>query len=101
MTTNHLKAWTQRKDLIPTLYVQGSIVTNGEKPVVALFESEPQGINPKVLILDMSPDVYNPNGNSSLQIRNFEKKLANDGQYTHVTVKGNKGNIELEVETRE
>ena len=94
---NTIKAYTKEGDFVPTLYVDGEITTNGEEPLVGLEEADSQGINPKILLLTQSPDVYDPNGKSLLRVRNFSKALSSNDQYTSVSIEGRKGNIDLDV----
>jgi hypothetical protein len=96
-----LQAWTQEGDFVPTLYIQGEIPTNGEKPMVELQEVVPQGINPQILLLEFSIDVYDPNGKSLLRIVNYSKSLNTFNDYNSVTIQARKGEIILEVKHRE
>jgi hypothetical protein len=96
---NTLRAWIEG-DYTPTLFIQGEITTKGEKPVVQLSEAVPQGINPKILLLKQTPDIYDPTGTVLLKVKDYSKKLQTDTQYTSVTIEGAKGNIELQVELK-
>ena len=91
-----LKAWVG-PEIVPTLHVAGEIPTNGQKPVVALIIAVPQGTNPKDLLLDFHPDVYDPEGSEMLAIKEFTKTLSSGSQYTSVTIRAKKGGIHLPV----
>jgi hypothetical protein len=99
-TTHTLQAYTYDEDLAPTLYVEGNISTSGEKPIVSLHEKEPQGSNPEELLMGMKPDVYNPEGEGTLTVQKFEKKLRSLDDYTTVMILAKKGNINLKVKKR-
>jgi len=96
-TKHKMKAFTIEGDFIPTLYVEGIISTNGQKPVVSLLESDSPGINPKILLLKFSPDVYDPTGSSILHVRDYEQKLASSYEFSGVTIQTSKGDIDLQV----
>jgi hypothetical protein len=90
-----LRAWIG-SEFVPTLHVAGEINTNGEKPEVILVEATPQGINPKDLLLNMHPDVYDPNGKARLTIKEFTKTLQTGNDYDSVTITTKKEGIHLE-----
>jgi len=91
-----LRAWVG-PEIVPTLHVAGEIRTNGEKPDVTLTEAVPQGSNPKDLLLDFHPDVYDPAGSQMLTITEFTKALSSGHQYTSVTIRAKKEDIHLTV----
>jgi hypothetical protein len=95
-----LQAFTYKEDIAPTLYIEGDISTNGEKPQVSLREKEPQGPVRQNLLLEMQPDVYDPSGKQKLTIKKFEKKLQSLSDYETVKIIGQKGDINLKVEQR-
>lgn len=95
-----LMAWTKEGDFIPTFYIQGEISTNGEKVLVDLKEKIPPGIVSQELLLEFTPDVYDPAGKSKLRINNYEKKLKSDDEYMTVNIASSKGNIQLNVERK-
>jgi hypothetical protein len=94
--THTLRAWVS-SEFVPTLHIAGEIPTNGEKPVVTLTEAIPQGINPKDLLLDFNPDVYDPEGSEMLPIQEFTKTLSSGSQYASVTIRAKKAGIHLTV----
>jgi hypothetical protein len=100
MSQHNLQAWTKEGDFVPTLYIEGEINTNGEKPVVNLVEAVPQGIVPQNLLLNFTIDVYDPSGNSRLAISNYSKSLSTEDEYSTITINAQKGDITLKVEKR-
>ena len=72
----------------PTLIVDGTFPTNGQKPVFSLTEIEPQGINPTDLLLKLSfAAVIDPKGTSSASVH-FRKEINTTNEYKSVTVMG-------------
>lgn len=68
----------------PTLYVTGSLMAGPEKVRYELARAEPQGINPKILILEVRP---NPtNGTNRIDLR-FEEKVGSKDQYTSIEIR--------------
>lgn len=59
------EAFTRQGDFIRHIYVHGSFPTDGSKPLFTLKEAEPQGIVPGQLILELSPDVIDPDGSTT------------------------------------
>lgn len=96
-----LHAWTKEGDFVPTLYIQGEITINDEKPIVNLKEVDPQGLVPQILLLKFSLDVYDPHGMSLLRITDYSKPLKTDDDYVSVTIQSEKEEIKLYVEHRE
>jgi hypothetical protein len=90
-----LRAWIG-SEFVPTLHIEGEINTNGGKPEVILVEATPQGINPKDLLLNMRPDIYDPNGKEKLTIQPFTKALKSGSEYNSVTITTKKESIHLE-----
>ena len=95
--THSLQAFTVEGDFIPTLYVEGEIPTNGEKPVVEMGIHEPQGNDANELVLYFQIDVYNPSGSGKLRIKDFSKPMKHSGEYNSVRITTQKGDIVLKV----
>ena len=98
--TQKIQAYVYDEDLALTLYIDGDISTNGEKPVVILKEKDPQGTVREELLLEFTPDVYDPAGKEKLAIKQFQKKLQRADQYDRIKIIGKKGNIDAQVQHR-
>lgn len=85
------RKWNARIDLMPvnppTLYVFGQVETSASNYVPKLTEASPQGINEKILILDLDIVSTGGAGTQDVQYRdaNFERRVER-GQYTHVEI---------------
>jgi hypothetical protein len=65
-----------------TLVVTGGI-TGDSRTEYKIVPAEPQGINPRILILEVQPD---PRGTDEVALR-YEQKVAGPDQYTSIVVR--------------
>lgn len=92
MKTPPSRKWSARIDLMPvnppTLRVFGQVETSASNNLPKLTEAVPQGINEKMLILDL--DIVNTGGNGTQAFgyrdTSFDKRVER-GQYTHVEIR--------------
>jgi hypothetical protein len=68
----------------PTLHVSGVIMAGPEKVRYELARVEPQGINPKILILEVRPQPTN--GTNRIDLR-FEEQVQGKDQYTSIEIR--------------
>jgi hypothetical protein len=68
----------------PKLIVTGSFLAGPEKVKYALEPANPQGINPKILILQVIPD---PTTGTHKQEMRFEQELGSKDQYTSLEIR--------------
>ena len=86
------RKWNAWLDLMPVgspaLRVAGQVETPASNHVPKLTEAEPQGFNPKFLILELDIVDTGDNGTQAFGYRDasFEKPAERD-QYTHVEVR--------------
>ena len=66
------EAWTHPLDLVPHIYVKGTVPTNGEKPIFNLKVAEQN----EHLILELSPDQVDPKGKDSSPVKEFKTQAA-------------------------
>lgn len=86
------RKWNAWLDLMsmgsPTLHVTAEVETSASNHVPKLTEAEPQGINEKILILDL--DIVD-SGSPGTQVVGYRdvrfRKPAERNQYTHVEVR--------------
>lgn len=93
-----LMAFTKDLDFIPTLYVIGQIRSNGEFVGVKLDEVQWSEKPEDTLVLRFTPDNFDPQGPSHIQISPFHKILKSQDQYKIVLIESKQGNIQLEVQ---
>lgn len=92
MNVPQSRKWNAWLDLMPmgppTLHVTGEVETPASNHVPTLTEAEPQGINEKILILDLDIVDSGGIGTQAFGYRDasFEKRVER-GQYTHVEVR--------------
>jgi len=92
MKTPPSRKWTARIDLMPvkppTLHVLGEVETSAANHVPKLTEASPQGINEKILILDLDIVDTGGIGTQDFQYRDarFDKPVER-AQYTHVEIR--------------
>jgi hypothetical protein len=68
----------------PTLHVSGVIMAGPEKVRYELVRAEPQGINPKILILEVRPTPTN--GTNRVDLR-FEEEVQGKDQFTSIEIR--------------
>jgi hypothetical protein len=78
----------------PTLHVSGAIMAGPEKVRYELARVEPQGINPKILILEVRPAPTN--GTNRIDLR-FEEEVRSKDQFTSIEIRlGAKGSVMID-----
>lgn len=68
----------------PTLHVSGAIMAGPEKVRYELARAEPQGINPKILILEVRPAPTN--GTNRIDLR-FQEEVQGKDQFTSIEIR--------------
>lgn len=68
----------------PTLHVSGAIMAGPEKVRYELVRAEPQGINPRILILEARPTPTN--GTNRIDLR-FEEQVQGKDQFTSIEIR--------------
>lgn len=86
------KEWEAWINLMPggpsSLIVTGRVETNAGNMVPQLTEAKPQGINPKILILDLAIVQQGDVGTSDVAFRDARfTKPAGKGEYTQVEIR--------------
>jgi hypothetical protein len=94
------EAWTYDMDLVPHIYVAGTIPTNGQKPIVSLTDAVPPAKKESDLLLDLSPNVVDPNGQEKLNVEPYEKPLSGSN-YENVFIRTDSIIAVIKVEHRE
>lgn len=104
MSSLENKEWKAWINLMPPppfqLIVTGKVRTTAGNKVPHLAEASPQGINPKILILDLTIVQQGDVGTTDFEFRDarFEKP-AEKGQYTQVAIRyGGEAVATIEVE---
>ena len=90
MSIIHTKEWHATEDSMPPggtkLSVTGQVETSNSNQTPHLSETKPQGINPEILLLDLTVTTSGV-GNAVMGWKDvrFEKKVS-PGQHTHVDI---------------
>ncbi|SMH38382.1 hypothetical protein [Mesorhizobium australicum] len=92
MTVPKTRNWEAWIDLMPgspsKLIVTGQVETTAGNKVPRLTEAKPQGVNPKILILDLSIVKEGDVGTDDVSYRDARfTKPASRGQYTQVEIR--------------